>query len=92
MQRQCCKKSKPVKMGHSYLPNTKKRQNILVHLQLLQIESNDKKKPYPIQKIQDLLLTLEGFQFATSLDLNMGYYHTELDPESSRLCTNVLPW
>ena len=27
-----------------------------------------------------------------SLDLNMGYYHIELDPESSTLCTIVLPW
>ena len=51
-----------------------------------------KRKPYPIPKIQDLLLKLEGFQYATSLDLNMGYYHIELDPESSRLCTIVLPW
>jgi hypothetical protein len=29
-------------------------------------------KPYPIPKIQDLLLKLEGFQYATSLDFNMG--------------------
>ena len=35
-----------------------------------------KKKPFPLPKIQDLLLKLEGFQYATSLDLNMGYYHT----------------
>ena len=34
-----------------------------------------KRKPYPIPKIQDLLLKLEGFKYATSLDLNMGYYH-----------------
>ena len=34
-----------------------------------------KRKPYPIPKIQDLMLKLEGFQYATSLDLNMGYYH-----------------
>ena len=32
-------------------------------------------QPYPIPHIQDLLLKLEGFQYATSLDLNMGYYH-----------------
>ena len=51
-----------------------------------------KRKPYPIPKIQDLLLKLEGFQYATALDLNMGYYHIELDPKSSRLCTIVLPW
>ncbi len=51
-----------------------------------------KRKPYPIPKIQDLLLKLEGFQYATSLDLNMGYYHIELSPDSKRLCTIVLPF
>jgi hypothetical protein len=51
-----------------------------------------KRKPFPIPKIQDLLLKLEGFQYATSLDLNMGYYHIELSPNSKRLCTIVLPW
>ena len=51
-----------------------------------------KRKPYPIPKIQDMLLNLEGFQYATSLDLNMGYYHIELTPNSKRLCTIVLPW
>ena len=51
-----------------------------------------KRKPYPIPKIQDMLLKLEGFQYATSLDLNMGYYHIELTPHSKSLCTIVLPW
>jgi transposase InsO family protein len=51
-----------------------------------------KRKPYPIPKIQDLMLKLEGFQYATSLDLNMGYYHIELSPGSKRLCTIVLPF
>ena len=32
-----------------------------------------KHKPFPIPDIQDLLLKLEGFQHAMSLDLNMGY-------------------
>ena len=50
------------------------------------------RKPYPIPHIQDLLLKLEGFQYATSLDLNMGYYHIELSPNSRKLCTIVLPW
>ena len=43
-------------------------------------------------KIQDMLLKLEGFTYATSLDLNMGYYHIELHPESKKLCTLVFPW
>ena len=51
-----------------------------------------KRKPYPIPKIQDLMLKLEGFQYATSLDLNMGYYHIQLNPASRKLCTIVLPF
>ena len=38
------------------------------------------------------MLKLEGFSYATSLDLNMGYYHIELDLFSKELCTIVLPW
>jgi Reverse transcriptase (RNA-dependent DNA polymerase) len=49
-------------------------------------------KPYPIPHIQDMLLNLEGFQYATSLDLNMGYYHIEFNPNSRRLRTIVLPF
>ena len=51
-----------------------------------------KRMPYPMPKIQDMLLKLEGFTYATSLDLNMGYYHIELHPESKKLCTLVFPW
>ena len=35
-------------------------------------------KPYPIPKICEVLLKREGFKYATSLDLNMGYYHIGL--------------
>jgi len=38
------------------------------------------------------MLKLEGFQYGTSLDLNMGYYHIELNPDSRKLGTIVLPW
>ena len=51
-----------------------------------------KRKPYPMPKISDMLQKLEGFMYATSLDLNMGYYHMKLTPFASRLCTIVLPW
>jgi len=50
------------------------------------------RKPYPIPNIQDMPLNLEGFQWATSLDLKMGYYHIRLDPASKQLCTVVLPF
>ena len=47
---------------------------------------------FTIPKIQDMLQKLEGFMWATSLDLNMGYYHILLTPNASRLGTVVLPW
>jgi hypothetical protein len=49
-------------------------------------------RPYPIPHIQDMFLHLEGFQYATSLDLNMGYNHIELNPDSKRYCTIVVPF
>ena len=45
-----------------------------------------KRKPYPLPKLQDLMLNLEGFQSGTYLDLNVGYYHILLDEEAQRQC------
>ena len=42
-------------------------------------------------KINEMLLKLEGFQYATSLDLNMGYYHIQIIENASNLCTIILP-
>ena len=42
--------------------------------------------------INEMLLKLEGFQYDTSLDLNMGYYHIQFIKNSSNLCTVVLSW
>jgi hypothetical protein len=50
------------------------------------------RKPFPIPKIITALQELEGFTFATALDLNMGYYTIRLDPDASRICTVILPW
>ena len=33
-----------------------------------------KHKPYPMPKVSKILLNLEGFKYATPLDLNMVYY------------------
>ena len=43
-------------------------------------------------KILEMILNLEGFQYATSLDLNMGYYHIHLRDKASNMCTIILPW
>jgi hypothetical protein len=51
-----------------------------------------RRAPYPIPKIQDLLHKLEGFMYATSLDLNMGYYHIKLNPDAQKYCTIITQW
>ncbi len=35
---------------------------------------------------------IEGFSYATALDLNMGYYTIRLDPDASKICTIIFPW
>ncbi len=39
-----------------------------------------------------VLQEIEGFSYATALDLNMGYYTIRLDPDASKICTVVFPW
>ena len=51
-----------------------------------------KQKPYPMPKIIEMLLKLEGFKDAMSLDLNMGYYHIRISKNAINLCTIILPW
>ena len=35
---------------------------------------------------------MEGFTFATALDLNMGYYTIRLDPDAQKIGTIIIPW
>ena len=37
------------------------------------------------------LQELEGFTYATALDLNMGYYTIRLDAQASEMCTIIFP-
>ena len=51
-----------------------------------------KHKLYPMPKRHKMLLNLECFQYTTSLELNMVYYHIRLSEEASNICTIILPW
>ena len=57
-------------------------------------ESNKciKRCPCPLPKMNDLMWKLKRFQWATSLDLNVGHCHVELDADSQKLCTLVFSW
>lgn len=50
------------------------------------------RKPYPILKILDMMQTLQGFRYATTLDLNMGYYTLRLSLSAQKICTIITPW
>jgi hypothetical protein len=45
-----------------------------------------------INKISTTLQELEGFMYATTPDLNMGYYTIKLDPTAAKMCTIIFPW
>jgi hypothetical protein len=53
-----------------------------------------KHQPFPIPKIEyrNMICSVNGFSFASTLDLNMVYYHIKLDDYAQKLCTIVLPW
>eukprot|EP00957_Ditylum_brightwellii_P171406 13048989-Ditylum_brightwellii.AAC.1 len=48
--------------------------------------------PYPLPNIDDIVWKMQGFTYATCLDLNQGYYHFVLDKFAQCLCAIVLPW
>eukprot|EP00804_Cyclotella_cryptica_P029200 CCRYP_005341-RC/>CCRYP_005341-RC protein AED:0.41 eAED:0.42 QI:0/0/0/1/0/0/3/0/475 len=50
------------------------------------------RKPFSLPKISTFMQELEGFTFATPLDLNMGYYTIRLDPDASKICIIIFPW
>jgi hypothetical protein len=39
-----------------------------------------------------MLQDLEGFTYATALDLNRGYYTVRLDQATSKMWTIIFPW
>ena len=61
-------------MGGSYFAQPKPKTNQLCFLnEFIYLNNQLKRKPHPMPNINEILLKLEGFQYDTSLDLNMGY-------------------
>jgi hypothetical protein len=51
-----------------------------------------KRNPFPMPKIPDIFRGIEKFRYATTIDLNMGYYSMPLSDEAKKLCVISLPW
>jgi hypothetical protein len=43
-------------------------------------------------KIPNIFCGMEKFRYATTIDLNMGYYSMPLSDEAKKLCVISLPW
>ena len=71
---------------------TKKNGTVRFISDVKELYKTIKTKPFPIPKVQDMSLKVEGFRYATSLDLSMGSCHITLCPISRKLCTMVLSW
>ena len=79
-------------MVGSILYPTQKDQRCQSTDRLPATECSAETKTVPTAKKSDLLYKLQGFIYATAIDLSMGYYHIPLDEESQKLCTTTLPW
>ena len=71
-------------MGFANILSTKKDQTIRMLSDLREVNKRIVRKPFPLPKISTVFQEMEGFTFATALDLNMGYYHIRLDPDSQK--------
>jgi hypothetical protein len=63
----------------------KKDNTVRVVSNFREVNTHLVRKPFPIPKISTVQQELEGFTYATALDLNMGYYTIRLDPDASKI-------
>ena len=68
----------------------KSNQTVRFILDFLELNKRPRRKPWPLPKIIDVIKEVEGFTFASQLDLNMNYYTIRLDPDSYKICAITL--
>ena len=79
-------------MGSNYLWPTKEIPNrVRIISEFWNLNRQLKRKIHPMPKIREMLSNLEGFQYATSMDLNLGYYHIHLSKEAGNVFIIILP-
>ncbi len=80
-----------IRMGFAFIYR-KQNQTVRFVSDFREVSKRIVRNPFPLPKISRVLQELEGFMYATALDLNMGYYTIRLDPDSSKICTIIFPW
>ena len=79
-------------MGVTNIYYTKKDNTVRVVSNFREVNKRVVRKPFPIPKISTVLQELEGFPYATALDLTLGNYTIRLDPDASKICTIIFTW
>jgi hypothetical protein len=79
-------------MGAPCLLSAKKNGGVRFLTDLCQLNQCLICKPVHLPLNDEVTWKVQGFTFATYLDLNRGYYHFKLDKASKKLCGIVLPW
>jgi hypothetical protein len=82
----------PFRIGGPYLFGAKKNGGVRFLTDLRQLNKSLVRKPVHLPLIDEILWKVQGFTYATCLDLYCGYYHFELDKKSKLLCRIILPW
>ena len=81
-----------ISMGRLFVCKTKNHRKMVLYesvgFQKVKWMSSEKAIS-SLPKICTVLQELEGFTFATALDLNIGYYNIRLDTDASRICTII---
>jgi hypothetical protein len=70
----------------------KKMQDVHVVTDYRILNSQLVRRPFLIPRIKDSLTQIQGFQYATAIDLSMGYYSIPLTEHAQQLTSFLLPW
>ena len=84
MRTGCVRVSAQIRVGITIIHHIKKGGTVCFLTDFREVHKQLVRKPFSLPKISTVLQELEGFTYATTLDLNMGYYTIRLDPNSSR--------
>ncbi len=70
----------------------KKNDTIRFVIDFRQINANLLRREFPLWTTEEILTSIKGFLYATSIDLNMGYLLIPLNDEARKILTIVMPF
>ena len=83
-------KTTRIRMGFYRIYYPKSDQTIRFLTDFREVNKRIIRTHFPIPKISSILQEMEGFTFATAIDLNMGYNTIRLDSDAQKICTIIL--